>query len=50
MFAVLMFLAGLVVGWNVLPQPVWAENLYFTVKNTIRRWLESKTDTTDNNP
>ena len=25
---VLVFAAGLVVGWNVLPQPVWAKELY----------------------
>lgn len=25
---VLAFLAGLVVGWNVLPQPAWVKNLY----------------------
>jgi hypothetical protein len=29
MFELLVgFAAGLVVGWNVLPQPVWVRNLY----------------------
>lgn len=29
MFELLVgFTAGLVVGWNVLPQPVWVQNLY----------------------
>lgn len=25
---ILAFAAGLVVGWNVLPQPEWVRNLY----------------------
>lgn len=25
---VLAFIVGLVVGWNVIPQPTWAKNLY----------------------
>lgn len=32
---VLVFAAGLVVGWNVMPQPVWVKNLY-------DRWFTSK--------
>lgn len=26
---------GLVVGWNVLPQPTWVRNLYIAAKNKI---------------
>lgn len=25
---IIAFIAGLVIGWNVLPQPVWVEVLY----------------------
>lgn len=28
-----VFAAGLIVGWNVLPQPAWVRNLYLKVKN-----------------
>ena len=28
---------GLIVGWNVLPQPAWVERLYFRVKRKLGR-------------
>lgn len=29
------FGAGLIVGWNLLPQPAWVANLYAVVKSKI---------------
>ena len=30
------FVAGLLVGWNVLPQPKWVQRLYRDVGDTLR--------------
>lgn len=32
----LWFLSGLLVGWNVLPQPVWVKKLYQLVIDKIK--------------
>ena len=34
----IVFGAGLVVGWNLLPQPVWVKEIY----DRIASWLTSK--------
>ena len=31
-FGALCFAVGLVIGWNVLPQPQWAKDLYDKAK------------------
>lgn len=31
-----MFGAGLVVGWNVLPQPEWVKNAYAASANWVK--------------
>lgn len=36
MYAV-FFGAGLIVGWNLLPQPEWVERLYMAVKRKLFR-------------
>lgn len=33
---VIGFVAGLMVGWNVLPQPKWAENLWIAAQTKWR--------------
>jgi|GEM_PF-1809542 len=38
------FLAGLVVGWNVLPQPLWVKALYDLVVNKIKSWAAPKSE------
>lgn len=30
---------GLIVGWNVLPQPEWVRNLYLNAKQTVKGWF-----------
>jgi len=32
----LAFITGLVVGWNLLPQPLWVKSIYDKVKNFIK--------------
>lgn len=34
---ILMFLAGMVVGWNFLPQPEWVANLVAKIKAKFSR-------------
>lgn len=36
MSSVVVFCAGLIVGWNVFPQPAWVKNLYSQVSTFIR--------------
>ena len=30
------FGAGLMVGWNVLPQPIWARMIFSTLKSNVK--------------
>lgn len=32
------FAAGLVVGWNVLPQPKWVADMYAKAKAKVSGW------------
>lgn len=34
---VIVFCAGLVVGWNLLPQPTWVADLYHQVESSIKK-------------
>lgn len=36
----LAFGAGLIVGWNVLPQPEWARRLYESASSAVKRAKE----------
>jgi hypothetical protein len=36
------FAVGLVVGWNVLPQPAWVKALYDLVVYKIKSWTMPK--------
>jgi len=37
MFILLIaFAAGLVVGWNLLPQPAWVLDLYNKIKDSLK--------------
>jgi hypothetical protein len=36
------FLVGLVVGWNILPQPAWVKALYDLVVAKIKSWAAPK--------
>jgi hypothetical protein len=38
----LFFLAGLIVGWNIFPQPSWAKALYDLIVFKIRSWSAPK--------
>lgn len=38
------FLAGLVVGWNILPQPAWVKALYDLVVFKIKSWMTPKSE------
>jgi hypothetical protein len=38
------FLVGLVVGWNVLPQPAWVKALYDLVITKIKGWATNKSE------
>jgi len=29
---ILFFVVGLIVGWNLLPQPLWVKNIYDKIK------------------
>jgi len=40
----LFFLGGLVVGWNILPQPLWAKALYDFVVSKIKSWAAPKSE------
>lgn len=35
---------GLIIGWNLLPQPEWVENVYNMIANYIKNTL-NKNDT-----
>jgi hypothetical protein len=34
--SILFFIGGLLVGWNLLPQPEWAKNLYDKIRAKIK--------------
>jgi hypothetical protein len=36
------FLAGLLVGWNILPQPAWVKAVYDLAVYKIRSWITPK--------
>lgn len=38
------FLVGLIVGWNVLPQPAWVKALYDLVVSKIKSWAAPKSE------
>lgn len=38
------FLAGLLVGWNVLPQPAWVKALYDLFVSKIKGWITPKSE------
>jgi hypothetical protein len=38
------FLVGLVVGWNVLPQPAWVKALQDLVVAKIKSWAAPKSE------
>jgi hypothetical protein len=37
----LAFFAGLLVGWNLLPQPAWAKLVWTTLVNLVNKKTES---------
>jgi hypothetical protein len=40
----LFFLVGLVVGWNVLPQPAWVKATYDLLVSKIKSWSAPKSE------
>lgn len=41
MFEILFwFSVGLLVGWNVLPQPTWVKSLYTGAVDTVKSWFD----------
>lgn len=38
----LTFLIGLIIGWNVLPQPAWVKALYDLFVSKIKSWIAPK--------
>lgn len=38
------FLVGLVVGWNILPQPAWVKALYDLIVSKIKSWASPKNE------
>jgi hypothetical protein len=38
------FLAGLLVGWNILPQPLWVKAFYDLVVTKIKSWAAPKSE------
>jgi hypothetical protein len=41
---IVCFLAGLIIGWNVLPQPAWVKALYDLFVSKIKGWVSSKSE------
>lgn len=41
---ILFFCAGLIVGWNVLPQPAWVKRLYDSAVTKIKSWVTPKAE------
>lgn len=41
---ILFFGLGLVVGWNVLPQPTWVKNLYEKAVNKVKSLVTPKSE------
>lgn len=39
--AIFWFIVGLVVGWNLIPQPMWVEKLYRRTFISLKAWIES---------
>lgn len=39
MFSILMFCAGLIVGWNLLPQPAWVKRIYDAIAEKAKKAL-----------
>ncbi len=40
----IFFLVGLIVGWNILPQPSWVKALYDLVVSKIKGWASPKNE------
>lgn len=40
MLYIIAFVAGLIVGWNLLPQPAWVKRLYDRAAN----WIADRRD------
>ena len=40
----LFFGLGLIVGWNVLPQPTWVKNLYEKVVSKVKSFVTPKSE------
>lgn len=38
LYLVLAFMVGLLIGWNVLPQPAWIKSLY----DKVITWIKTK--------
>jgi hypothetical protein len=41
---ILFFGIGLIVGWNVLPQPTWVKNIYEKAIAKIKGFLSPKSE------
>ena len=41
MSSLVMFCVGLIVGWNVLPQPAWVKNLYAQANAIVRAAIKN---------
>lgn len=41
--AIFWFSAGLIVGWNVLPQPTWVGHLYERANDKFNEFLDKST-------
>jgi hypothetical protein len=41
---ILFFAAGLIIGWNVLPQPVWVKTLYDGAVTKIKKLVTPKSE------
>lgn len=39
---IMFFSAGLLIGWNVLPQPAWIKAIYDTVVAKLQSMVASK--------
>lgn len=37
---ILIFIAGLLVGWNILPQPAWVKAIYDKIKEKIIKLMK----------
>jgi hypothetical protein len=40
LYDLFLICVGLIIGWNVLPQPEWVRNLYLKAKETVTQWFQ----------